>query len=723
MSFVPKFKLDPTDNPKDYVTAMMDYMIRRFMITSTRNKRFSNIKNAFNGIIDPTRMLYLNNTYGKANLAKYKAYRWSRPKIERLEGEFYDTPLSATVEAVNKDAINKKARRYEAILGAAEMKDSIDGLRSIGVDPFPGYQPAENLEEAKKIALNLKERNEVIIQKLINKHLKVKKIKIKFARDFFNTAMYAECHGVVEMLPNGEVNYRVIDPQDALFEEIEGDAYVEKSPYKGERRRMFPQNIISEFGAYMEVEDRKLVDEMAKNPQQFVSNNYNNNYTYYVYQDQQLIVDVFTLNWKILVSDIIKIEIDPLLGKEITSQLTYEEYRKNQVQIKRDLDEGKYRLEETYRWEIWEATRIGHQIVCKWGPKTYQNRNVDEPGETEYDYFSFLYKTVGGIRVSIMEMLADFDYLLDVIQLQKTKELIKAKGKVLVIDEANLPKGKKIDDISFDIANHGVTVINSRQEGMRQQEHSSIKDLIQEADISMSNTIVQLINLEENVKNAANEVTGLNEPRQGKVKASMTNDNVDQSVVASRNVTDPMFIGHAYFIEKVLLGIAGKEKIANAFLKKDQDLYLSDDDIRFLRVTADLADMDYNVTLTDGLREKRIAKIMENLAGVSLNAKEISPAGVLDMYLQDTVIEMKQVLEKNWNEVKLIQQKSQQAQIEQQAQQAEMQQQQILEDREDRQQHESDMIILKAKLEQGQTIENNQQEVLKESMLSQIENK
>ena len=70
---------------------------------------------SYNGVKTPESINILTKTFGKANKAKYIAYRAHKPKIQLMVGEFLMQPLAATVETTNRDAKSEKMAKMDIL--------------------------------------------------------------------------------------------------------------------------------------------------------------------------------------------------------------------------------------------------------------------------------------------------------------------------------------------------------------------------------------------------------------------------------------------------------------------------------------------------------------------------------------------------------------------------------------------------------------------------------
>jgi hypothetical protein len=137
---------------------------------------------------------------------------------------------------------------------------------------------------------------------------------------------------------------------------------------------------------------------------------------------------------------------------------------------------------------------------------------------------------------------------------------------------------------------------------------------------------------------------------------------------------------------KVSVGIMGA---------KDLDLVIGDDGVSFFKATKDLANDDYAAYIIDGRQEQLIREALDQMAQVSVNAKEMRIQDWLKTRLAETLVDAEEALIKGWNEMQKAQSQSDEMRSQSQTEKIEAQKEMALEDREDRQAHEMAMLQMK----------------------------
>ena len=230
-----------------------------------------------------------------------------------------------------------------------------------------------------------------------------------------------------------------------------------------------------------------------------------------------------------------------------------------------------------------------------------------------------------------------------------------------------------------------------------------------EIDLGLSQSFEYLLVMKNDILNTLNQITGINENREGQIAASSTATNANSAIAASRTITEPLFFGMQGYVKRLMKSIIDSTKVSWAFYKLDKgEQILGVDRLRFLQVTKDIGYKDYDAHVDDGGEYLRLRQEMDSLMAFDLQSGNLRSEDVLKVKLSKTTAQMKNTLEEAW--MRLEQVAMEQKQMDIQNQQA-MQQQQIQAnvemaqaDREDRQVNEKENINLKT---EGQVVVEN----------------
>lgn len=709
----PKQDIPEKDKTLEWVKLHLNYAET---ILNRRNNIYSimsRLYNTYNGIKNADALRFIGKTYGRENKSKFISYRLGRNKLELLKGEYLNQALKPTVTTINSDAKTKKLDEADLVRGALLARKELTKLKEVGVDVLEGIELPEGDPDEVWNQMTFKDKNEHVMQLILENGINELDMKNKLAKNFLDLEITSMCYGKIDIDLEGNVNYIKIDPRDAIFDEIEGDDFIERAPLKGARYRMTISEILRKYN--LTKEQREMLKGLENTGNQNAGTRRAT--TYQINGD--LCMDVIHIEWISYVPTYYKLspktqkqlELDPT-SEFYTIQMDTAEYENNREYYDKLVEKGKLLGIET-KWaeDIREAVRIGGIISLDLGRKKFQPRRVDNPNRVvDMSYVGYLFNTVDGIRISLQQIVENFDSAFDICMYQILKELNIAKGKVIGYNRAALPQKRTMKEIIYDVVNDGFVDFDTSADGNESGRELNLRDLIQVLDIGLSSSFQQLIMLKNDLRQTLDLITGINENRQGDIAASSTVTNAQIAITASKNITTPLFYGMNKFTERVLMKMCEYYKLSYGFFKVEKGKQiLGDTQQRFLVVEKEIGYQDYGVAIQDGGRYAEMKNKIMALAQVSLNAKEIRLEDLMQLETAESYTEAKNILKNAWKSIQQVAAEQQQRQIEaqqqMQQQQLQMQQQMALENREDMQASRIDEINAKT---QGQiAIDNN----------------
>lgn len=677
-------------------------------ILQRKNNTFSildRLYQSFNGIRNQEALKFIQNTYGRANKSKFISYRLGRNKLELVRGEWLNQPLKPTVTTINSEARIKKLDEADLMRGALAVRKDLDTLKGAGVDVLEGMELPEGDPDEVFNAMSFKDKNEHVMQVILDNAITELDLKHKYSKNFLDVGIGSMCYGKVDIDDEGNVDYLKIDPRDSIFDEIEGDDFLERCPLKGARFRMTVSEVDRKY---------KLTKAQKDQLKSLENNGGNATSRRRVYQmNGDLCMDVVHIEWISMIPIYYKLSPKTQKQMELDSssdhyriQIDAKEYEDNKANYDKLVEKGRLLgIQTEWAEDIRHAVRIGGVIDIDLGRKKFQTRRTDNPSRVvDMSYVGFLYNTVDGIRISLQQMVENFDSMFDICMYQILKELNAAKGKTLVYNRAALPQGRDMKQIIYDMVNDGFIDVDTSADGNESGTPLNTHDLVQVLDIGLSSSFQQLLLMKQDITNTLDMITGINENRQGDIKASSTVANAQFAISASKNITTAMFYGMTRFAERTMMKICEAYKISYAFYKVDKGRQiLGDAQQRFLEIEKEIGYADYGVTIEDSAKFMEWKQQLMSLAEASLNAKEIRLEDVLKLQAAESFAQGKSVLKTSWETIQKVgaeqQQRQLQATAESEQRKLEMQLQISREDREDRQKASQENIILQGKVD------------------------
>lgn len=607
---------------------------------SVRTGRIQRMQNAYNGVLTVGEFDYIDKAYGGENKVKYIDYRLSRTKCDLLGGEQLMIPLKGNVYVINPEARIEYLDEISVPVGLHYTQDKIKALREqVGVDVFNGM-PMPQVPEGQTIFQTLpgKSKVEVVMQKIIDHQIEEMKLKRKLHSNFIDTILTSECAGKVEINSEGELVFRSIPIEDAIFDESKNDPFCDNSPGLGERRVMFYHEIVKAFN--LSKEDADELWEMQENTPtcDFPEINYPT-------INGAKAFSVYTYQWYGLQAERVKVYQDKATGKEKEAFLSDEYYQGNAKKLHNEEKKGKYKIVTKWKTVLYEGTRIGHNKYVNMGLVENMPASLSRPSWTMNQYVVMLFGTVGGVRVSIKQLTEHLDKTYNFIMFQINRELAKAKGKVVGIDMAALKKGTTQNQALYNLTNEGVVFFNSSEDGNEGAKTFEQQIGLGQVDLGVSTTINTLIPLKVDIEQTVDRITGILNTRSGIIQASATVSNTQQSLQASRTTTAALFYFFGEYIERIIRLTLEMSKISWGVLRPDiGKMMLGVEKFQFLSGIENIAFHDYGYQMADITKDQTVRDMLRQFYPVVLNSSPDLLPDILEAELADTATEAQAIM-------------------------------------------------------------------------------
>lgn len=704
---IPEKDKDPkTEKGKKWFQDHLDFAEHLLKNNNGRVQKMSRMYDSYNGKTEADSVRYLVSTYGRKNRSKYIPYRISKTKLDILEGEFLKMPLNATIKTINSDAVSEKMAKYELMLGAMHAKKELEKLREVGVDVLNGMPIPDKDDPSAFKSISFKDKNESVMQIMLKEIIKELSVHRKLSKNLQDCTITSMSYGKIAINElTGDMDYEPWDPRDAIFMKMDRDPFMEKSPIMGGVKRVPINQILTSYR--LTDEQRTKLENIRNNPSEYLQNQeYRSRYRYV---GGEFCADVMHIEWKGVRPKYSKItprtnkqmEFDDSI-KEHETSLSPEEYENNEEQYKKKQEKGEVKVVTEWEEDQYEATRIGHDIEVNLRRKPFIMRDEDTGKILGSSYCGLIFNEVDGETISLKEICENFDNVFDILMYQILREINKAKGKVIVYDRAGLPKKTTVKNVLYNALNDSFIDVDSSAAGNMAGKDLNISQIFKEIDLGVSNSFPFLLQMKTEIIQLMDTITGIHGAREGNIKASATVANSMQSVEASNTITEPLFYYFTKFSENVMMRLIETGKLVWGLYQPNKArMVLGDEKFKFLQLTQSIAFASYRAELVNPRWEQQIRQRMQQLAEISLNAKELRPQDLLDFELSETLADAKGMLKKAWNEINKMRMLSAQQQMMADAENSEKALQTQLqlrrEDREDKQLNEKENITLKGK--------------------------
>ena len=667
-STFPKQNIPDSEKTKDWCKNMVDAVTRyhgnSVRATRERRKDYDNYM-LFNGLFDQRQFEYITNTYGLATPARLVNYPIIQPKVDLMVGEFVQQPLKYNVHTVNTEAISRKLdKRTEMVTDYVmapiikEIEKEIGASLGMNNDVLQQIIP-DDLEDF--LAKNYRENVEEMVYNGLN-YLSYKySLKDIFKRGLYDLCITGKEFYKVEIV-NGDPRVRRVDPRALIYDLNSDSEYLDDAWWVAEERYMTVNEIIDEYRNYLTPDDvYKLEDIRQSTPNQLSERYSSPNSWYYKESDNDTSarIKVIMCEWKSIRQIKVKVSPNKYDPDAPFIKILPPDYKPK----KSDL------IETRYISDIWEATKIGPDIMIKCRRRPNQIRYERDISNTSLSYFGCVRNNIDGSTISVVDSLKNIQLLYNIVMFHIELAMARSGGKSVVYDTAQAPQGMDFSTIMYHVKNSGIIPINTQLEGNQMANFNQFSQV----DFTLSNSVQQLLNLKIMLEDTADKITGINKERQGVMKGYETVGASERSVFQSSLITQPMFYIHSKLIERVLNHSANLMKIC--WNEKDSMSYvLGDIGVQMFNIDDTIQYSDYGVFVNTMTSESQKKRAIESLGQAALSSGQIGFLEMIKIVNAESAQSAETVLEKAIQSIKAQQQQQQQQQAE--LEQAKLQQEQ-----------------------------------------------
>jgi hypothetical protein len=648
----------------------------------------------YNSIFDENDFKYITDPYTTSEgfPASLQNFNIIKPKIDLLEGEETKRPFPFKVAQTNEEATSALQSKYKKMLS-----DTILEIATGGNPDEPVSE--EDLDKVEAIGEYMSKDFSDVAEQLawhsLNYLNEKENMKEKFGINFHDLLCANLPVGYVGQL-NGEPVYERVNPLYFSCDISPESGHIEDGDWAARKMHMTWPSIYDRFYDIMEESDLdELISKFnttgstSKKNQMDTPNGitwregptwdgYNN------YTDNT--TDVWHVVWKSLVKVGFLVTEDED-GNPIM-EVVDESYKP---------DKGED-IEWDWVTEIWEGYRIGDDMYIGIRPIPNQSISIDNPNSTTLPYVGVISNNKNSESKSLVEIMKPLQYLYIAIMYQLQLAISRDKGKIITVDVTQIPKSLGIDANKWlhYLSSTGVNFINPYETGYdtpgREGGKAASFNQFGQTDLSMSNVIVQYIQLMNKIEEMIGELSGVSRQRQGQVQSSELVGNVQQTIVQSSHITEYLFYTHTQFKKRVYTKLLNTAKDVWANSGKKKLHYLTDDMTRvFMDITDSFLYSDMDIFVSDSTKEHQNVEALKQLAQPAMQ-NGATLLDIAELYTSDNLTDIKHKLtkieaakQKREEQMQQMQQQAQQqqtevmAQIEQGKQQLEQQKLQIQE--------------------------------------------
>ena len=660
----PSLVLDESEKTPEWCEQVVDAIINTLggNNSSWESNRYRDIKNysIYNGNIELDDYKYITEQYGMAYPARLANYPIIQPKIDLLMGEEIRRPVDMKVSTINKEAtirkqdflvnltLKKHLNEYFEEVKAQYGDDVRTELENVpmpeDIDQYMRYNYKESVEEMAQDGLDY------LMQRYDLKDI----FKTGF-RDFLVTGK--EFYKIY--IKNGDPFLRRVDPRSFVYDMNSDSDYLDDAAWAGEERYLTPNEILDEFRDFLTKEDLEFIAKMQNITGYNDYARYNSPINWIEWdKGSEARIRVVHCEWKSTMPVRFKISENKYDPERPFYKLVSKKYRKKKGD----------RIETKYVDDIWQGTKIGGQIFVDARRRPNQIRSVDDPGSTSLSYVGIVRNNTTGAVSSMVDLLANVQFLYNVVMYHIELALARSGGKAVVYDVSQLPAnlGMDMQTVLYHLKTDGIIPINSKDEGGQMSNFNQFQSI----DFTLSQSVQQLFNLKLMLEETAGNISGVSRQREGAVGQYEYVGNVQRSVVQSATITEGWFFQHNEVKKKCFEKLCNLMKLSWSQGKKTT-LIFGDGGQKLMNILPEISLNDYGVYVGDAGKDEAMRQAITQLSQAALSSGQVSLLDVLRVFKSETMTEAETVLEQGIEAA----QKMQQQQAQQQQQVMQMQQQ------------------------------------------------
>jgi hypothetical protein len=365
-------------------------------------------------------------------------------------------------------------------------------------------------------------------------------IKQKFQKNFKHWLIVGESYSYKTVRFDNLV-YEIVSPLDIDYVKSNDNDYIEDAEQIVRRRRLTISDVVDIYYPDLKKQDLLNLEQkaMLATPDAFLRHLESTHHrTEYIY--------VYHTTWK--------------GKKEILFVMNLETGEEYQVDEDYKIDRNTEKItERVYVNEIYECTKIGDIYVQK-RPILFQRNAMNNFSTCKQPYNGRRFSDMEAENLGPLELGIPFQIMYIIVTRTLELTIAKSKGKIFLIDQNVIPtdNGWTEEKFFYYMEGLGYALMNRNQLGVDKSFNQ-----YQVLDMSLFDSIKQLIELQQHFKQEWDDVLGINRQRKGQTYASDAVGNNERATFQSTVITDMIFNNYEEFISRELQGILDLSKFTN----------------------------------------------------------------------------------------------------------------------------------------------------------------
>jgi len=490
-----------------------------------------------------------------------------RTNIDQLAAEYPRRPFSFHVANLGEDgynsyldglnsAVNNNLQQHfmrGAMMQAQEM--GVDMTTDEGQEQFKQIMASIPTPEevATAYKANYKDKIAIKAQNWLRRALvenDIRRIQQKMFKDWLIAGETYSYKGVRK----DKLEYRRLSPLQVAYDKSTDVEFIEDGEWVVVYYTMTISDVVDMFYDSLKEEDHEKLDKDVYfgNPGAFYS------HLQGLYGDKRgsAQVPVYHVMWK---------------GKQQLQKLTYndpltgeplEDMVNDSYKVDTAAGESVEKFWGNIVHETWCIGDMGTgRIYLEMGEVEHQRNEMNNFSTCKLPVNGRLYSDTHAQNISPLEIGIPFQILYIIVTRSLELTIAKSKGKILFMDKNTIPKTGGWDEEKFFYYSEalGYALLDRNQIGVDKSYNQYKVE-----DLTLFDSIQQLIELQRHLKQEWDDILGFNRQRKGQTYATDTVGSGQQALFQSTVITDMIFKGFEEFVQKELQGMLDLSKFVNA---------------------------------------------------------------------------------------------------------------------------------------------------------------
>lgn len=626
---------------------------------SDKVKMKKNCNLYYHGILDPLEVAKICNPYNLKDFkipADFKHYKIENPKIQTLKGEELKRRFEWKVYVSNRDAVSQKEEQkkqqyfqYLTELIKAESYDEKEAQAKLqGLQEYLNY--------------DWQEIRELTADQLLHHYNQYLDLKVQFSRAWeYGLVNSEELISIDEH--NGKPVVEACDPKTVYWLSAPENPYIDDSEAVVRAYYLPLGQVIDYYYDYLsgsQIDDLEARQQERTQVADFTFNQYysKTDEGYFIPNKETGELAVSGINFDGFYDEEGNIRVVHTRWKSLRKigELTY--FDENGDAQMKHVDEN-YKINkalgETIEWlwisEAWEITRIGEDIFIKGKPRNVQFRKLDNISYCSLGYV--------GTRLDngLFDIMKDYSIKYNAYMWRTEQAMIKAMGKIGVLDLSLVPDGWDLDMWMHFATNMGWAVIDSFKEGKKGAAQGKLAgngatrgDVI---NMEQGQFIQQNMMMLQYLESQLDKIIGINPQRQGMLAPDAGLQVTREAQQASSNITESYFAIHDNIKLRTLRALLEVAKWCLREKKESLQYITSEMTAKIFEVDGELInEADYGILVGDATNDARTITTLQEAVKIALQTGQVDLIQLMDIFSTDSTASIKRKIEKSVNEKK-----------------------------------------------------------------------